>query len=511
MAISENQKINISGTYVRNTGGVDKIVDGKEVEGGYFVCESLPSSGNHWTKGQLCYCTGTTESPINKFYQYNGSSWAEKTFGITSIATTTALGLVKSTTTGNTADRYYDVQVNDDGTMTVNVPWIDNTDTKNTAGATNSSSKLFLIGATSQDENPQTYSHDTAYVGTDGCLYSGGSKVLTSHQSIYNLTLKGAGTDVITFDPNSAANNLDIVAGSNVTVTGDATNKKITIAAKDTTYSSKTAASGGTDVSLVTTGEKYTWNNKLSNNISGHIYLTGANESSSTGSTSQLVFGTSSNNHVVLSSNNNALVINPTTSATTNQIVLYLDSPSQFPSGITSNGTIQATTLQEGGTNLSSKYAPIDHTHTITDTKNTAGASNKTSTKLFLVGATSQTDGIQTYSNSEIFINTSNEVEATGFYAKSDKRLKENIKEFIPTKSILELPVVEFDYINTGNHQIGCLAQDLQEICPEIVNTDENGYLSINESKLVYLLLLELKKVKEELNNRLNNLENKIL
>ena len=32
----------------------------------------------------------------------------------------------------------------------------------------------------------------------------------------------------------------------------------------DTTYESKTAASGGTDVSLVTTGEKYTWNNKLS-------------------------------------------------------------------------------------------------------------------------------------------------------------------------------------------------------------------------------------------------------
>lgn len=34
------------------------------------------------------------------------------------------------------------------------------------------------------------------------------------------------------------------------------------IPAQDTTYESKTAASGGTDVSLVTTGEKYTWNNK---------------------------------------------------------------------------------------------------------------------------------------------------------------------------------------------------------------------------------------------------------
>lgn len=33
---------------------------------------------------------------------------------------------------------------------------------------------------------------------------------------------------------------------------------------QDTTYSSKAAVSGGTDVSLVTTGEKYTWNQKVS-------------------------------------------------------------------------------------------------------------------------------------------------------------------------------------------------------------------------------------------------------
>lgn len=54
-----------------------------------------------------------------------------------------------------------------------------NTDTKNTAGATDSGSKLFLIGALSQGANPQTYSHDTAYIGTDGCLYSGNKKVST--------------------------------------------------------------------------------------------------------------------------------------------------------------------------------------------------------------------------------------------------------------------------------------------------------------------------------------------
>ena len=74
-------------------------------------------------------------------------------------------------------------------------------------------------------------------------------------------------------------------------------------------------------------------------NISGHVYLTGAKESSSTGNTSQIVFGTSDNNHVALSSNANALVINPTTTTTTNQIVLYLDKASQFPSGLIGNLT----------------------------------------------------------------------------------------------------------------------------------------------------------------------------
>lgn len=60
----------------------------------------------------------------------------------------------------------------------------------------------------------------------------------------------------------SKTDTLTLTAGSNVTLTPDATNDKITIAATDTTYESKAAASGGTAVSLVTTGEKYTWNNK---------------------------------------------------------------------------------------------------------------------------------------------------------------------------------------------------------------------------------------------------------
>ena len=69
-----------------------------------------------------------------------------------------------------------------------------NTDTKNTAGATNTSSKIFLVGATSQAANPQTYSHDTAYVGTDGCLYSNSKKVSVeghTHEAISEEFIRG--------------------------------------------------------------------------------------------------------------------------------------------------------------------------------------------------------------------------------------------------------------------------------------------------------------------------------
>lgn len=50
-------------------------------------------------------------------------------------------------------------------------------------------------------------------------------------------SVKGAGTEVASTTANaSAASSVDIVAGSNVTVTPDATNGEITIAANDTTY-----------------------------------------------------------------------------------------------------------------------------------------------------------------------------------------------------------------------------------------------------------------------------------
>lgn len=89
------------------------------------------------------------------------------------------------------------------------------------------------------------------------------------------------------------------------------------------------------------------------------------------------------------------------------------------------------------------------------------------------------------------------EITASSFSASSDARLKENFEDFSSERSILDLPIYKFDFIEGEKNQIGCKAQDLQEICPELVVTKEDGYLAIKESKLVYLLLDEVKKLNE--------------
>lgn len=97
-------------------------------------------------------------------------------------------------------------------------------------------------------------------------------------------------------------------------------------------------------------------------------------------------------------------------------------------------------------------------------------------------------------------------VEGQYFNATSDRRLKQNIEDYKCEKSILELPIKKYEFINSpGKIHIGCIAQDLQKICPEIVSEDEKGYLSIQENKLIYLLLQEIK----ELKARIEKLENK--
>ena len=86
-------------------------------------------------------------------------------------------------------------------------------------------------------------------------------------------------------------------------------------------------------------------------------------------------------------------------------------------------------------------------------------------------------------------------ITAFRFNATSDARLKSDIEDYRYHDSILDLPVKT--YTINGERDIGCLAQDLQKLYPELVSTGEDGYLRIEETKLVYLLLLEVRKLRD--------------
>ena len=160
-------------------------------------------------------------------------------------------------------------------------------------------------------------------------------------------------------------------------------------------------------------------------------------------------------------------------------------------------------TVQSEGADITGNLKIINGSITLTDGTNSICLSRTTDNNFNLNSNLNVNDINCQDITSSGNISAEGEITATSFDISSDKRLKKNIKQYTSLNSILNLPIYEFDYISTNKHTIGCLAQDLQEICPEIVSEDERGYLRIEESKLVYLLLQELKRLNELVLNKL--------
>lgn len=89
--------------------------------------------------------------------------------------------------------------------------------------------------------------------------------------------------------------------------------------------------------------------------------------------------------------------------------------------------------------------------------------------------------------------------------ANSDSRLKENIKTISDAlEKVLSLRGVEYDKIDTGDHQIGVIAQEVEKIIPEVVYGNE--IKSVAYANLVGLLIEAIK----EQNQRIDELERRL-
>ena len=121
--------------------------------------------------------------------------------------------------------------------------------------------------------------------------------------------------------------------------------------------------------------------------------------------------------------------------------------------------------------------------------------------------------------NSRLAINKSThftgDVQATGdvvAYASSDERLKDQIKPIeTPLEKINSIGGYSFVW-NEEKQNIykgkdyGVIAQEIEKVLPELVNTRENGYKAVKYDKIVSLLIEGIK----ELSKEVTNLKNKI-
>ena len=104
---------------------------------------------------------------------------------------------------------------------------------------------------------------------------------------------------------------------------------------------------------------------------------------------------------------------------------------------------------------------------------------------------------------------TSGEIRAAGDVVanySSDKRLKENIKPISGAlDKLLQISGVTFDWIEKEEihshkgHDVGVIAQEVEEVLPEVVVTRDNGYKAVNYEKIVPLLIESIKDLKAEI------------
>ena len=96
------------------------------------------------------------------------------------------------------------------------------------------------------------------------------------------------------------------------------------------------------------------------------------------------------------------------------------------------------------------------------------------------IGESGTSVGLRVYGD----VNIDGQVQASGgFFDTSDARVKTNVKELDASKAD-KVRLVEFDRTDVEHHGYGVIAQELEKVYPEMVNTDSEGFKSVNYNEL---------------------------
>jgi len=183
-----------------------------------------------------------------------------------------------------------------------------------------------------------------------------------------------------------------------------------------------------------------------------------------------------------------------TNSNTANTIV------SRNASGNFNAGTITATFSGNLTGNVTGNVAG---NATSADTVDTTATSSNATYYVTFVDSSSSSAGETIRMSSTLTYNPSTQV----FTNSSDERLKTNIVGINGAISkVQQLRGVEFDWISSGHHSIGVIAQDVEKVVPELVETRDDGMKGVDYGKLTALLIEAVK----EQQNQIDELKAKI-
>ena len=91
-------------------------------------------------------------------------------------------------------------------------------------------------------------------------------------------------------------------------------------------------------------------------------------------------------------------------------------------------------------------------------------------------------------------------VNAANFNTTSDATLKTNVETLTGSlDAVKALRGVSFDWIDSGNSEVGVIAQEVEAVVPDVVSTDDQGIKSVKYGNLVGVLIEAIKEQQERI------------
>lgn len=264
-----------------------------------------------------------------------------------------------------------------------------------------------------------------------------------------------------TIAADSKTDTLTLTAGSNITLTPNATNDSITISASGSSYSLPLA----------------------SNSTRGGIKLS----SSTQGGTPNGITATSGRTYAVqINSSEQAVVNVPWTDTNTT----YREATTSTSGLMSSSDKTKLNSLASDMIKSRNSYVQCNMSDDNIDVY-APGCNVTVQSDIFLVASpqvkfnenVSIMNGSLNLVSGDITTQSGSISSTGGFFDISDARAKTNVKEIDASKAD-KVKLVEFDRTDVEHHGYGVIAQELEKVYPEMVNTDDEGFKSVNYNEL---------------------------